>query len=205
MKPNAILEGFHNDHWWTQREGFAAFMALDRLAGRRLEAAGLSSRAAGRAANARPGGRALSRRQGRVIAADFDFHAGARGCMLARMKRVIVGALALGLSGPAFAGASNFTLVNGAGGALAQLSIRRAGTQDWKPLGAAPADGARAPIAFKDPDCAFDIQASVGGSAGDLGRGQSVRREIRDSEARFVGRRLGRLRPVSGWRRACAA
>ena len=85
--------------------------------------------------------------------------------MLGRMKRVIVGALALSISAPAFAGASNFTLVNGAGGALTQLSIRRAGTQDWKPLGAAPADGARGPVAFNDPDCAFDIQASVGGSA----------------------------------------
>src|SRR5205085_2211765 len=29
----AILSGFLNDHWWTQREGFAAFMALERLTG----------------------------------------------------------------------------------------------------------------------------------------------------------------------------
>ena len=60
-------------------------------------------------------------------------------------------------------GAANFTLVNGTSGALANLSIRRAGTQDWKPLGNAPVAGARAPISFKDQDCAFDIRAEVAG------------------------------------------
>jgi len=76
----------------------------------------------------------------------------------------MIGAIALTLAGPAFAAASNFTLVNGTGGGLAELSIRRAGTQDWKPLGAAPADGARSPVSFNDPDCAFDLRAKVGGS-----------------------------------------
>ena len=33
-------------------------------------------------------------------------------------------------SSPAFAGASNFTLLNGAGGPLSDLSIRRSGTND---------------------------------------------------------------------------
>ena len=80
------------------------------------------------------------------------------------MRSLIVGALALSLSAPAFAGASNFTLVNGTGGGLAELSIRRAGTQDWKPLGAAPADGARGPVNFSDPDCAFDLRANVAGN-----------------------------------------
>jgi hypothetical protein len=28
-----ILPGLMNDHWWSQREGFAAFMALERLTG----------------------------------------------------------------------------------------------------------------------------------------------------------------------------
>jgi hypothetical protein len=64
----------------------------------------------------------------------------------------------------AVAGASNFTLVNGTPAALSELSIRRAGTQDWKPLGNAPAAGARGSINFKDPDCAFDIRANVQGS-----------------------------------------
>lgn len=80
------------------------------------------------------------------------------------MKKLILFAALLLSAGPALAGASNFTLVNGTGSALAELSIRRAGTQDWKPLGAAPAAGARGPVAFSDPDCAFDLRASVPGS-----------------------------------------
>ena len=65
---------------------------------------------------------------------------------------------------PALAGATNFVLVNGTSGALAELSIRRAGTSDWKPLGAAPSAGARGAIQFSDPDCAFDIRATVPGA-----------------------------------------
>lgn len=60
-------------------------------------------------------------------------------------------------------GASGFTLVNGTSGGLGELSIRRAGTTDWKPLGASPAAGQRGPVQFKDPDCAFDIRAKVAG------------------------------------------
>ncbi len=69
----------------------------------------------------------------------------------------------LALASAADAGASKFMLVNGTDAALSNLSIRRAGTQDWKPLGNAPAPGARGPIDYKDPDCAFDIQATVPG------------------------------------------
>ena len=64
----------------------------------------------------------------------------------------------------AYAGASNFTLVNGTSAQLADLSIRRAGTQDWKPLGTAPAAGTKGPMKFTDPDCAFDIRATVPGA-----------------------------------------
>jgi hypothetical protein len=82
------------------------------------------------------------------------------------MKRLVLTAVILAIASPALAaGASNFTLVNGTGGALAQLSIRRVGTQDWKPLGTAPSPGARSSMSFSDPDCAFDIRASSGGSA----------------------------------------
>jgi hypothetical protein len=70
----------------------------------------------------------------------------------------------LAMASPAFAGASSFTLVNGTDGALAELSIRRAGTQDWKPLGSAPAPGARGAVQFSDQDCAFDIRATVRGA-----------------------------------------
>lgn len=55
-------------------------------------------------------------------------------------------------------------LVNGTGGALAEVSIRRAGSSDWKPLGAAPAPGASGSVQFNDPDCAFDIRATVAGA-----------------------------------------
>ncbi len=70
----------------------------------------------------------------------------------------------LACASAAQAGASNFTLVNGTDAQLAELSIRRTGTEDWKPLGNAPQAGARAPIKFDNPDCAFDIRANVQGS-----------------------------------------
>ena len=79
------------------------------------------------------------------------------------MKTLVFAALLVTAS-PAFAGASNFDLVNGTEGALGGLSIRRSGTNDWKPLGSAPSPGARGSINFSDPDCAFDLRATVGGS-----------------------------------------
>ena len=84
--------------------------------------------------------------------------------MVALMLRLATLVTMLASASAAVAGASNFTLVNGTSGALSELSIRRAGTQDWKPLGSAPSAGARGPISFKDPDCAFDIRANVPGS-----------------------------------------
>jgi hypothetical protein len=78
-------------------------------------------------------------------------------------KRLVLFAAMSASASVAFAGASNFTLVNGTKAPLAKLSIRRVGTQDWKPLGDAPAAGARGPIKFTDQDCAFDIRAEVSG------------------------------------------
>jgi hypothetical protein len=81
------------------------------------------------------------------------------------MKRLVLLAAMVTSAAPAFAaGASNFTLVNGTGAALAGLSIRRAGTPDWKPLGTAPPAGARSTMTFSDPDCAFDIRATLAGA-----------------------------------------
>ncbi len=80
------------------------------------------------------------------------------------MERLIVLAILAASGSPAFAGASSFMLINGTGTGLAELSIRRAGTQDWKPLGTPPSAGARSAMNFKDPDCAFDIRATVAGS-----------------------------------------
>ena len=64
---------------------------------------------------------------------------------------------------PALAEASAFVLVNGTGADVGDVQVRRAGTQDWRKLGPAPSAGARGNVDFKDPDCAFDLQASVPG------------------------------------------
>ena len=79
--------------------------------------------------------------------------------MLAAMTRLVALALMLVASSPALAGAANFTLVDGVNG-LSDYSIRRVGTNDWKPL----SQGAGGAVQFSDPDCAFDIKATVGGS-----------------------------------------
>jgi hypothetical protein len=85
--------------------------------------------------------------------------------MFGRMRRLVCLALLAAYAGPASAaGASNFALVNGTGAPLAELSIRRAGTQEWKALGTAASAGARRSINFSDPDCAFDIRANVAGA-----------------------------------------
>src|SRR4051794_5689175 len=86
--------------------------------------------------------------------------------MTRRMKKAVILALLLIPTSPVEAhGASAFTLVNGTSGGLSNVSIRRAGTSDWKPLGAAPAAGASGAVQFSDPDCAFDIKANVGGGS----------------------------------------
>lgn len=71
--------------------------------------------------------------------------------------------LLLAVQGTPSWAAEPFVLVNGTGRPMAEVSIRRFGAQDWRPLGVAPAAGAKARIAFSDPDCAFDIRASLDG------------------------------------------
>lgn len=66
--------------------------------------------------------------------------------------------------GPAIAEAGNFTLVNQTGLSMTSLTIRRTGTEAWRPLGTAPRPGGRGPVQFSDPDCAFDIQATLQGA-----------------------------------------
>jgi hypothetical protein len=85
--------------------------------------------------------------------------------MLAGMNKLMLTGALLICGSPLLAapGASGFTLVNGTQAALQDLSIRRAGTNDWKPLGTAPSPGARTAVQFKNPDCAFDIRATVPG------------------------------------------
>src|SRR5690349_13829415 len=101
------------------------------------------------------------RRPRRLRHEGIQFRQSLGGYMVADMKKLaLIAALLVATGSPAFAGASNFTLVNGAGGALDGLSIRRSGTNDWKPL----AQGAGGAVQFSDPDCAFDIKATVAGA-----------------------------------------
>jgi hypothetical protein len=60
-------------------------------------------------------------------------------------------------------GASGFSVVNATGLNMTGLTIRRYGTEGWRNLGTAPSPGGRGTIDFKDPDCAFDIQATLQG------------------------------------------
>lgn len=60
-------------------------------------------------------------------------------------------------------GASGFSVVNATGLNMTGLTIRRYGTEGWRSLGTAPSPGGRGTINFKDPDCAFDIQATLQG------------------------------------------
>lgn len=82
------------------------------------------------------------------------------------MKRTLTALLAaslLAIPGPALAGAANFVLVNGTGQAVSNVAIRRTTTNNWTAIPAAPASGARANVQFSDPDCAFDIRATLAG------------------------------------------
>jgi hypothetical protein len=74
----------------------------------------------------------------------------------------IAGAVAA-VPAPVSAGANGFSIVNNTGLNMTGLTIRRYGTKDWRDLGSAPSPGARGSISFSDPDCAFDIQATLQG------------------------------------------
>jgi len=86
--------------------------------------------------------------------------------MMPHMKRLQIILAAVGLFGlpqPAFAGAANFVLVNGTGQPVSNVAIRRTTTNNWTTVAAAPGAGARANVQFSDPDCAFDIRATLAG------------------------------------------
>ena len=93
--------------------------------------------------------------------------------MLNRVSLLVVALLA---ATPALAmgGASNFTLTNATDGALSALSIRRIGTDNWQSLAASPAPGASSSVAFSDPDCAFDLRATIAGSGTATWRGVNL-------------------------------
>ncbi len=73
-------------------------------------------------------------------------------------------AAALVLAAPATAQVSGFAFVNNAGGAMSALAIRRVGSDEWRVLNVAAGAGANVRAMFDDPDCAFDLRASVTGA-----------------------------------------
>ena len=80
-----------------------------------------------------------------------------------RFSTVVLVVAGLSISAGALADASDFTLVNGTGSAMTGIAIKRTGTMAWRALSPGLSAGAKSAIAFKDPDCAFDIKAAIGG------------------------------------------
>ena len=86
--------------------------------------------------------------------------------MISVMKRMLIGLTAaalMALPQPAYAGAANFVLVNGTGAPVTNVAIRRTTTNNWTTIGVTPPSGGRANVQFNDPDCAFDIRATLAG------------------------------------------
>ena len=80
------------------------------------------------------------------------------------MKQIVfLSAMAIGLAAPvpALAGASGFAIVNAAGADISAMSIRRVGSGSWQALPLAAAAGKSASASFSDPDCAFDLRATL--------------------------------------------
>ena len=83
-----------------------------------------------------------------------------------RNQFALIAALAgLIATAPVFAGASSFSVVNGAGADIASLSIRRVGSGSWQSLNVVAAVGQSAPVTFANPDCAFDLRATLANGA----------------------------------------
>ena len=81
---------------------------------------------------------------------------------LATFALLAVLAVPVTTSAIAAPGASGLTLANATGQVLTTLSIRRTGTQSWRPLPTGPIRDGQVKIPFADPDCAFDIKAILG-------------------------------------------
>jgi hypothetical protein len=78
---------------------------------------------------------------------------------------IVGAALVAALPGPAGAQAASFTLVNNTDVSFTGLMVRRYGTQQWLPLVVKPLplaqSGGSGAVDFSDPDCAFDLQATL--------------------------------------------
>jgi len=85
-------------------------------------------------------------------------------CVMRNVSPILAFLAILATPASALGGASNFTLINGTDAALSSIAIKRTGTTDWKPLSASADKGAANNVSFSDPDCAFDLKASVAGN-----------------------------------------
>ena len=78
---------------------------------------------------------------------------------------LVAAAIGLLLPAPVFAGASSFSIVNAVGADISTLAIRRVGSGQWQPLGTTAPTGKAAAVTFSDPDCAFDLRATLANGA----------------------------------------
>jgi hypothetical protein len=82
-----------------------------------------------------------------------------------RLIPAIIAACLVAVPAPAIAQAVSFTLVNNTDIDFSGMKIRRTGTQPWVPLSIAPIpvpkSGGRGAVKFSNPDCAFDLQATL--------------------------------------------
>lgn len=78
---------------------------------------------------------------------------------------ILAAALACVAPGPAMAQATSFTLVNNTDIDFSRLMVRRFGTDQWLPLAVSPVPvrsaGGKGAVHFTNPDCAFDLQATL--------------------------------------------
>lgn len=77
---------------------------------------------------------------------------------------ILVAVLVAATHAPGLGQAANFTLVNNTDIPFTALMARRYGTQPWVPLTVTPvpvASRGRGAVDFSDPDCAFDLRATL--------------------------------------------
>lgn len=76
-----------------------------------------------------------------------------------------IAALVFAAPVPALAQAGSFTLVNKTDIDFSAIKVRRTGTNQWAPLAVSPTpvakSGGQGAVEFSDPDCAFDLQATL--------------------------------------------
>jgi len=87
------------------------------------------------------------------------------GRVMRKFAAIVLAAALARTPAPAAAQAVSFTLVNNTDIAFTGLMARRVGTQSWLPLGVSPVPvpsaGGRGSVEFSNPECAFDLQATL--------------------------------------------